>query len=416
MNFELIANNLLKITAVLIAAPALACLFRKSSAATLHLFWLAAIAAVLLAPLVSFSISAPAWSVPATASSARPLPAIEAPGPPQAAPAPARPIAAFVIWSIWALGFFFVSTRFSIRLARLHRLTLRAAPAAQIRYTNEVSVPLTWGFLRPVILLPAAARHWPASRTAAALAHERAHIERHDWLTQTLATIACAIYWFHPLIWLSARQMAKAAERASDDNVLAALDSGRNAPDYAAELVEIARASTARPSAALAMAGPAQALKGRIRAILDPAQSRRRPTPASVAACLTVLAAALLLVSMPSVSAQTFSGTLSGTVRDVSGAVIPGVSVGAQNRDGNNQEATRTDAAGHYVFLGLPDGRYSVTFQMPGFKPFQSAVVQVAGQAANMDATLDIGGVFEQVEVLGHGPLAPPSHAPQQLP
>ena len=51
--------------------------------------------------------------------------------------------------------------------------------------------------------------------------HERAHIQRHDWVWQGFAQVMTAVFWFHPLVWLAAAQMRQEAEHAADDATLA---------------------------------------------------------------------------------------------------------------------------------------------------------------------------------------------------
>src|SRR6185312_12575677 len=90
---------------------------------------------------------------------------------------------------------------------------------------------------------------------------------RRDALTQLLASVATAIYWFNPLIWLVARAMRAERERACDDYVLAY---GTAASDYAHELLEIVSSLVRpQPAAALAMARRSQ-LEGRVLALLNP--------------------------------------------------------------------------------------------------------------------------------------------------
>ncbi|HWC17689.1 MAG TPA: M56 family metallopeptidase, partial [Terriglobales bacterium] len=101
----------------------------------------------------------------------------------------------------------------------------------------------------------------------AVLCHEIAHIKRHDALTQFLASLAAAIYWFNPFVWLVVRGMRVERERACDDYVLA---SGTMPSEYAHELLEIVSTLVRpQPAAALAMARRSQ-LEGRVLALVNP--------------------------------------------------------------------------------------------------------------------------------------------------
>lgn len=104
--------------------------------------------------------------------------------------------------------------------------------------SDQVGVPMTWGWRNPVIILPCEAQDWTRERRQVVLLHELAHIVRHDWLTQWLALISCAVNWFNPLVWHAARQAHVERERACDDMVLCA---GVAGSDYAGHLLDIAR-------------------------------------------------------------------------------------------------------------------------------------------------------------------------------
>jgi beta-lactamase regulating signal transducer with metallopeptidase domain/protocatechuate 3,4-dioxygenase beta subunit len=157
------------------------------------------------------------------------------------------------------------------------------------------TMPMTWGLLRPVILLPADADDWPAERRRLVLLHELAHVQRRDCLTQLLAQLACALYWFHPLAWLAARRLRLERENACDDQVLL---SGPRASDYAFLLLETARSLRSGRCPSLATVSMAQRsqLEGRLLAVLDPNRRRLPLTRRTVG--LSLLAAAALLVPL----------------------------------------------------------------------------------------------------------------------
>jgi Zn-dependent protease with chaperone function len=69
------------------------------------------------------------------------------------------------------------------------------------------------------------------------IVHELAHVRRGDWVSQCFARAICALYWFHPLVWVAWRQLQLEAERACDDAVLACAE----ATDYANQLVGLAK-------------------------------------------------------------------------------------------------------------------------------------------------------------------------------
>ena len=162
----------------------------------------------------------------------------------------------------------------------------------------EETMPMACGTRRPAILLPAVADTWPEDQRRSVLLHELAHVARYDCLTQSLAAIACSIYWVHPGVWWVARRLRIERELACDDRVLAA---GSDPGDYAKQLLELAyslRVETA-PALAVTMAAP-QSLEGRLRALLDTGRNRQIPAlrnRAAAAAIATALVGAIAAVA-----------------------------------------------------------------------------------------------------------------------
>ncbi|HMC56369.1 MAG TPA: M56 family metallopeptidase, partial [Gemmatimonadaceae bacterium] len=160
--------------------------------------------------------------------------------------------------------------------------------------SGHTDIPVTWGVVYPVVLIPDAWWTWDEEQRVAVLTHELAHVKRFDALTQQLAQAAVALLWFNPLIWVVLRRMRLEREHACDDFVLAG---GARATRYADDLLGLARRlarPTAPAAAALAMARRSE-LEGRLLAILDPRARRGAVARARVALTLT----AVLVLSLP---------------------------------------------------------------------------------------------------------------------
>lgn len=153
--------------------------------------------------------------------------------------------------------------------------------------SDELRSPISWGLLRSTIVLsPKAAQ--AVGEAEAIIAHELAHIARLDWAKLLASRIACAIFWFNPLVWMLARESHQLREEAADDAVLMADIDG---PDYATLLVGAARHDNrAALMAAHGVAPSKSSLKRRITRVLD-ASLKRGPASASwVLMSLVVLA------------------------------------------------------------------------------------------------------------------------------
>jgi beta-lactamase regulating signal transducer with metallopeptidase domain/HEAT repeat protein len=330
---------LAKATLILVAALGITVAMQRGSAGARHLVWLATLAIVLLVPAVT------AWVPPLrlkilppvtqkaveTATPASPYAtgnarSIETPATIPTVTAPTSIVAeengvlarlsgislALAIWAGIALvlagwlGYGALMVRRIVRnsnpldtsdwLTPLYevadRLELEEPP--RLLSSEEAKMPFACGFLKPTIVLPADCDKWSADRRRAVLLHELAHVKRHDLVGHTLGRFACAIYWFHPLVWTAAKQLRNESERACDD---LALSCGARASDYAEHLLDIVtsvrRDST--PVVALAMARRKE-FEGRMLAILDPELRHSTPSRRQSAALIGSLALIAIVV------------------------------------------------------------------------------------------------------------------------
>jgi beta-lactamase regulating signal transducer with metallopeptidase domain len=169
-------------------------------------------------------------------------------------------------------------------------------PVSLIR-SKRGGMPMTWGIFFAQVVLPEDSFGWSPERKRIVILHELAHIRRWDTLTQLLAQIACAIFWFNPMVWFAASRMRIERELACDDLVLRA---GCRPSDYAEELLSIATGvqtgdTQHRLSAALGVPmARTHKIESRVRSILD---LGRRPGAITRLGLLTaVVAASIILV------------------------------------------------------------------------------------------------------------------------
>jgi cytoskeletal protein RodZ len=117
---------------------------------------------------------------------------------------------------------------------------------------------------------------------------------------------------------------------------------------------------------------------------------------------LRMILAAFVVLLTTALVAQTFRGTILGTVTDASGAVVSGASVKVHNVNTGQDRSTQTSADGSYTVSELPIGTYTVTISQSGFQTSvtNSVAVDVAGER-RVDIALKPGQVTEKVEVSG---------------
>ena len=324
----------------------------------------------------------------------------------------------------------------------------------------DASVLGTWGTLRPRVLLPRESESWSSERMRVVLGHELAHVKRNDWLVQVIAEISRAIYWFNPLFWIACTELRRESEHACDDaamNLVGPL--GMDGPTYAGHVLELARTlkhSGPPASAALAMASTSN-LERRLIAMLNPSLNRRvtgkgtavfvvlvalgltlplaaissqAPIPAlefappkpieAIAVSRekqpvvqrTLPTAAAVVTAKPLVAAEAVQpvaqiqgGTLSGTITDQTGGVLPGATLNMTAQSTGVVRRTVSNRAGTFAFTELPPDNYSVTVELPGFqKSALSYVLSDPGSSSKFIIPMKIAPMQTVVSITAQSP------------
>src|SRR5215471_19158093 len=121
--------------------------------------------------------------------------------------------------------------------------------------------------------------------------------------------------------------------------------------------------------------------------------------------CL-VLTVLCLLASVLTGFAQTDRGTITGSVSDTTGAVIPGVSIEAKNVSTGAVYQAGSSETGNFTLAQLPAGTYELSASLPGFKKFvRSGVMVSVATVLRIDITLSVGAADESVTVEEASPL-----------
>lgn len=365
---------ILRATFLIGAAWAIASILRRAgaSASARHVAWLAGILALLALPLVWWL--APPLRLPILQPEA--AHAVITAAPLDATPFVPESMSAWTLLLIaYLIGAAAVILRFTLSRYLVTRLWRTAQPAQeadwqallaevsrelrlnrtlQLRIARGPAMPMTWGTLTPRILLPAEARAWPAEQRRHVLLHEFAHVARRDSLGRSAASLACALYWFHPGIWFAARRLRLEQEHATDDRVLSA---GARPRNYARSLLDLAFSidETRWPDHAAAMAGLCQ-LERRVVSITG---NVRRDAPgaafhaaSATITALTVLAVAVVLPVRPP-SSLSGSGAIE-TVLPAMGAV--------------SEPAEVASGPAEIAAASRPDG------ETPGLRAFEAPV------------------------------------------
>jgi TonB family protein len=419
-----ILDMVMRSSLVLAAGLAVLALLRHQPAALRH--WVLMATLMLAAAQPAINAAVPAWNIlralgaPATAEDVSAVETDVSFGLPAA---PVNQQAPRVDWRATAYRAWIAGAAISLAIllvgaAWLTWLTSRAAPAdrrwqvagnevrsrlgirrpIRIVVTHHPAMLVTWGVLAPVILLPKSAAAWPADRMQLVLAHEMAHLARHDWLVQLLAEVVRAVNWFNPLFWLVCARLRRESEHACDDIVL---ELGTAGTAYASHLVDLARTFSAHGRTWLpapSIARPST-LERRVRAMLNPHLDRH---PVSAKRRLA-LAALLLAIALPIAAATQAPATPGGTVEDPSGRPLADAVVRITAINSDAVFETRTDSSGHFQFGDVPAGDYMLSARAMGFSS-QRQRVRLTGGGVAFAMRVAVGTLRETITVSGGGP------------
>jgi len=336
---------LVKATLILLVAIGITLSMQRASAGARHLVWLVTVAALLLvpaltawgpiplrmlpaetSPVLAGAPASPAiFSLTAGDSKGKHVDLLSAPNATNSVSLPTTSIGRPSVFSvmggisllllIWAAVLIAIAGSLAYAALVVRRIVNRARPLdtedwltplwevsdrlaldepPRLLRSEDAKMPFACGLFQPTIVLPAECDGWSLDRRRAVLLHELAHVRRHDLVGHTMGRLACAVYWFHPLVWTAAKQLRSESERACDD---LALSCGARATDYAEHLLDIVTSvrRDATPSVALAMARRKE-FEGRMLAILDPELRHSSPSRRQSAALIGSLALISIVV------------------------------------------------------------------------------------------------------------------------
>ena len=159
-------------------------------------------------------------------------------------------------------------TRFGVLVARLD-----IGRAVELRETARIVTPMVVGVLRPVVLVPIGLlAGLSVAQVEAILAHELAHIRRHDYLVNLVQSFVEVVYFFHPVLWWLSGRIRAEREHCCDDLAMAVCDDRLS---LAHALVRVAE-FRAEPALVVAFAANKRQLLSRVRRVLGVAEPTSR--------------------------------------------------------------------------------------------------------------------------------------------
>lgn len=275
-----------------------------------------------------------------------------------------------IVWAL-ALG---VAIRLGLicagffRLAKYRRHSVPLEPAtpwaveAELRVSDAVGSPVTFGFLRPVVLLPPDFANLPEAARDAVLCHEILHVRRKDWLFTLAEELVRAVFWFHPGIWWTLGEIQLAREQTVDRAVI---DMMKSRDAYVDALLTIAGASSSLDVAPAPLFLRKRHLKQRVVSILKEVRMSPKRTFSTLAAGIALLSASCWFVTaaLPLQGAPQSVVDGEGVSVQMNGAQLMHRAPVSYPRDamvkgveGNVVAQVKTDGAGNVVDASILSG------------------------------------------------------------
>ena len=333
---------------------------------------------------------------------------------------------------LWLVGVFASSLRLFASAAHMHAIRRRCQAAEEavafmvervakrvgvrrvvsVFRCDRVSGASTIGWLRPAILFPPATLLGLTSRQLeAVIAHELAHVRRHDYLVNAVQLVIETLFFYHPAIWWASRRIRTERELCCDDIAVATCG---DPLEYAAALTQLARVRAMTPRFSLSSAGGP--LLQRVQRLLLPAPAMagsRLPIVVALAMAFvtTTFGHAWIRADSLQVSPRaSTTSTVTGVLYDPFGAPVADVPITLDNGidSGDNEPLaapvlleTRTNAEGRYRFDEVPAGAFVV---LPGISWARPSPVTVpAGRAVEHDVRIAFDTVVTGLMMLPGG-------------
>lgn len=221
-----------------------------------------------------------------------------------------------ILVNIWLAGIVFLILKFSIGLLyfqrirkksiqhinhlwidKFYRIEQKLSLDTRIRYVESaiVKIPMVLGYLKPLIIIPAGMLTGiPENQIEAIIAHELAHIKRHDFLVNIFQSVIEMVFFFHPAVWYISSVIRAERENCCDDIAIAFCDESIT---YAKALVSVQEHITPKVYHAVAFSGQKKQLLNRVKRVIMKPRMKSNLSDKIIAALIVVAGVSIAILS-----------------------------------------------------------------------------------------------------------------------